>query len=124
MKSVNKLSAAGLAACLILGLGSGCGKKEEAGAEAPAAAAAGEAGSVSQSGIPGANEALTLIDKGDFQGGMASIIRIKQATPPGEAQAKFAILADEARIRFLDAAPTNPKAAEALQALRQITAGR
>ncbi len=112
-----------IAVAVLAGCSAGCGKKAgTGGAAAPAATA--EAGSVSASKLPGANDALAALDKKDYDGVIAGVMRVRQSVASAEQQAEFTVLVDEVKIRLLDSAPSDPKAAEALTALRRITGGR
>jgi len=129
MKKLSWLSAvAGLA--LIIGSGAGCGKKKAdttspettGSSEQPAATAKPPpAATVKPSG---SQDVLAAIDRKDYDGAIASLLRIRQSATTPEQLVQFANLADEARIKLLDAAPDQPKAAEALTVLRKITGGR
>jgi len=100
-------------------------KKETTGTDAPAPAAApGQQGSVSASGLPGANEALTALDKKDYAGAIAGLIAVRQSVSTPQQQVQFATLVDEMKIRLISEAPNDPKAATALSDLRRITGGR
>jgi len=67
---------------------------------------------------------MAAIDRKDYDGAVAALLRIRQAVSNAEQQVQFATLADEVRIKLLEAAPTQPKAAEALTVVRRITGGR
>jgi len=114
---------------LIASLGSlaaGCGKKTEttpSPAEQPAANAP-KSPPASAAKLSGAEEIMAAIDRKDYDGAVASLLRIRQAVSNAEQQTQFATLADEVRIKLLEAAPTQPKAAEALTVVRRITGGR
>ena len=122
-------AAAGLA--LMIGIGAGCGKKadtkssETTGAsEQPPAAKASKSAPAAAVKLSGSQEVLSAIDRKDYDGAIASLLRIRQSVTTPEQQVQFANIADEARIKLLEAAPTQPKAAEALAVLRKITGGR
>jgi hypothetical protein len=125
MKKLRWLGAlAGLA--LLVGLGAGCGKKTDttdssASEPQPTATAPKSAAPVKPSG---SQEVLAAIDRKDYDGAIASLLRIRQSASTPEQLVQFANLADEARIKLIEAAPTQPKAAEALALLRKITGGR
>ncbi len=112
---------------LVAGLGAGCGKKADTkNANAtgssdpqPAAAAAKSAPRLS-----GSQEVLAAIDKKDYDGAIAVLLQIRQSVRTPEQQLQFANIADEARIKLLEAGPSDPKVAKALSVLRQITGGR
>src|SRR5262249_28062642 len=114
-----------LAACL----GAGCGKKADtkntnaAGSSDPqSAAAAAKAAPAAK--LSGSQEVLSAIDKKDYDGAIAILLQIRQTVRTPEQQVQFANIADEARIKLLEAGPSDPKVAKALSVLRQITGGR
>ena len=133
---MNKLSWRIVLALLALfaGFGAGCGKKADTknpdtpGSSAPPTAAtaskSAEPTSVSTAKISGAQEVMVALDKKDYDGAIAALLRVRQTVTSSEQQVQFATLADEVRIKLLEAAPTQPKAAEALTVLRRITGGR
>jgi hypothetical protein len=113
---------------LVAGLGGlavSCGKKAET-TQSPASAAEQPAASTPKSAakLSGAEEIMAAIDRKDYDGAVAALLRIRQAVSNAEQQVQFATLADEVRIKLLEAAPTQPKAAEALTVVRRITGGR
>jgi len=131
MKKLSWLNAAGLA--LMLGIGAGCGKKadpkqssaqEPATVESKPTSKSAEPASVSTAKISGAQEVMAAVDRKDYDGAIAALLRIRQSVSTADQQLQFATLADEVRIKLLEAAPTQPKAAEALSVLRKITGGR
>ena len=67
---------------------------------------------------------MAAIDRKNYDGAIATLLRIRQSVANAEQQMQFANLADEVRIKLIEAAPTQPKAAEALGVLRRITGGR
>lgn len=115
---------------LLAGLVAGCGKKGDSGAAAAGSGAAQPAaaqpdpGSASASNIAGAKEIMAALDKNDFDGAMAGVMRAAQGVSNAEQRRQFAVLADEVRIKLLEAGPANPKVSEALSVLRGLTGGR
>ena len=109
-------------------LGAGCGKKAEttspdttgSSAQPPAAAASKS----TSAKLSESQEVMAAIDRKDYDGAIATLLRIRQSVAGAEQQMQFANLADEVRIKLIEAAPTQPKAAEALAVLRKITGGR
>ena len=71
--------------------------------------------------LPGATEAMAAIDKKDYEGAVAAFVKIKQGITTEEQNKEFAVLAWEARSKLSEAATTDPKAAEAMNALRAMT---
>jgi hypothetical protein len=116
---------------LLAGLVAGCGKKADtkhsdtpASSEPQPTAPAPKSTSTAPARLSESQAVLAAIDRKDYDGAIAALLRIRQSVTTAEQQAQFANLADEARIKLLDAAPTQPKAAEALAVLRRITGGR
>src|SRR5215813_1951880 len=70
--------------------------------------------------LPGATEAMAAIDKKDYEGAVAAFVKIKQEITTEEQNKEFAVLAWEARSKLAEAAATDPKAAEAVNALRAM----
>jgi|SRR5437773_6690649 len=109
-------------------LGAGCGKKAEttspdttgSSAQPPAATASKS----TSAKLSESQEVMAAIDRKDYDGAIATLLRIRQSVAGAEQQMQFANLADEVRIKLIEAAPTQPKAAEALAVLRKITGGR
>jgi len=67
---------------------------------------------------------MAAIDRKDYDGALAALLRIKQSAVSAEQQVQFANIVADAKIKLIEAAPTQPKAAEALAVLRKITGGR
>jgi hypothetical protein len=115
---------------LMIGIGAGCGKKadtkssETTGASGQPPAATASKSTPAAVKLSGSQEVLSAIDRKDYDGAIAILLRIRQSVTTAEQQVQFANIADEARIKLLEAAPTQPKAAEALAVLRKITGGR
>ena len=74
--------------------------------------------------LPGATEVMAAIEKKDYDGAMAALLKIKQTITTDEQQMQYMILSREARDKLIEAAATDPKAAEAVDALRAMTRGR
>jgi hypothetical protein len=130
---MNKLSWRTVLALLALfaSFGAGCGKKTETtnpdttGSSAqPPAATASKSTPATSAKPSGSQEVMAAIDRKDYDGAIAALLRIRQSVANAEQQVQFANLADEVRIKLIEAAPTQPKAAEALAVLRKITGGR
>lgn len=137
LKRMNKLTWCVLfiAIAFLAVLGAGCGKKAETtdSATPPSASTEGtaakpsapaEAGSVSASTLPGAKEVMAALDKKDYDTAIAGVLKAKLTATSSEQQLQFATLADEVKIKLLEAAPSEPKASAALADLRRITGGR
>ncbi len=118
-----------LACQLVLGglivLLGGCGKKES---DSGVPAAAVEPGSPnapqSASGLREAEAVLTAVNSKDYDGAIRLWAAVQQAARTPELRSQFDILSDELRIKLLEAAPTDPKAHEAMLAFRRMTGGR
>jgi 3-hydroxyisobutyrate dehydrogenase-like beta-hydroxyacid dehydrogenase len=137
LKYMNKLTRRVLfiAIALLAGLAAGCGKKAQAPETAapPSASTAetaakpsapAEAGSVSSSSLPEAKEVMAALDKKDYDTVVAGLLRAKMTATSREQQLQFSTLAEEVKIKLLEAAPSEPKATAALADLRRITGGR
>src|SRR5436190_2075231 len=61
--------------------------------------------------LPGASEVMVAIEKKDYEAAVAAL-------------GKISLLSRQVTTKLLEAAPTDPKAAEAAQALRIMTMGR
>jgi hypothetical protein len=101
---------------LSVGFGTGC-KKKEATTETPAASNA-------TPNLPGAADVTGALDKKDYEGTMAALLKVRQGVTTSDEQLQYTILTAQVKDKLLMAAPTDPKAAEALTALRLMTAGR
>ena len=92
---------------------SGCGTKS---APPPEAADATK--------LPGAAEVSAALEKKDYDGAMAGLLKLKQTIATEEQHVQFMLLSRTLSTKLSEAAPTDPKAAEALANLRVITTGR
>ena len=100
----------GLAACL----GPGCGKKT----------GAKSADASTPPPLSGSSEVIAALEKKDYDGAMAALLKVRQTVTTDEQQVQFMVLSRQMKDKLLEAAPTDTKAAEALTALRQMTMGR
>ena len=130
MKKLGWLSAL-TSIALVGGFGAGCGKKADPSkadtsgpSEPQPTATAPKSTSATTVKLSGSQEVMAAIDRKDYDGAIAVLLRIRQSVTTAEQQVQFANIADEARIKLLEAAPTQPKAGEALAVLRKITGGR
>jgi len=71
--------------------------------------------------LPGAAEAMAAIDKKDYEGAVAALAKIREGVTTEEQNREFTVLAWQARSKMTEAAATDPKAAEAMNALRAMT---
>jgi len=74
--------------------------------------------------LPGASEVMAAIEKKDYDGAMAGLLKIRQTVTTEEQQMQYMVLSREARDKLIEAAASEPKAAEAVEALRAMTRGR
>ncbi len=108
---------------LIAGSGAGCGKKTAAKpGEAVTTPKAAEADAASK--LTGADDVMAAIEKKDYDGAVAALLRAKLAVRTDEQQIQFVTLAWQAKSKLGEVAATDAKAAEALAALRAMSAGR
>lgn len=103
-----------IAMALSVGFGTGCGKKSGA---TPAASATAPK-------LPGTDEVTAALEKKDYDGAMMGLLKAKAAVTTSEEQVQYAKLSYELKLKLMEASDTDPKAAEALTALRQMTLGR
>ncbi|HUL51509.1 MAG TPA: hypothetical protein VLU94_02880 [Candidatus Nitrosotalea sp.] len=99
---------------LSITFGTGCGKKRVT--ESPVSATAPK--------LPGTDEVKAALDKNDYDGAMMGLLKAKAAVTTSDEQAQYAVLSRELKTKLMEASATDPKAAEALTALRQMTMGR
>ena len=102
-----------IVAAVLAGLAAGCGTKSTA----PAVA-------VDAKKLAGADEVMAAIARKDYDGAMAAWIKVKESVATEEQQTQFDLLTRELTSKMSEAAPTDPKAAEAEMALRKIRLGR
>jgi hypothetical protein len=125
LKQMNTLMRSAFVAALILPLafGAGCGKKAavvDADAEYSEPV---QDNSLSASTLPGANEVIAALDKKEYQSAVGGLVRLGQNIRTPQQQEQYTILMDEVRLRLMDDAH-DPRAVEALRALRRFTGGR
>lgn len=113
------LTVVALSACFA----AGCGKPPAgpAGSTAPPEVKAAVAAA---SQLPGADEVTAALEKKDYEGAMAALLRVKQVARTDEQKIQFTTLAWDLKTKLMGAAETDPKAGEALMALRAMTMGR
>ena len=98
---------------LFAGFGTACGKKP--GLDPTVIEGASK--------LPGAADVMTAIDKQDYEGAMAALMKVKQTVTTDEQNVQFMVLARQARDKMGEAAVTNAQAAEAVTTLRGMTTG-
>jgi hypothetical protein len=74
--------------------------------------------------LPEGTNALAALERNDYENAMKALVAIKQEVTNPEQEAALAILKQHFKSKLMDAAPTDPKAAEALNTLRFMTQGR
>jgi hypothetical protein len=75
--------------------------------------------------LPDGNAVLATLEKKDYEGAVTGLSKIHQSVTPGSDQeAQFLTLKQHVKSVLIQLAPTDPKADEALNALRQMTQGR
>src|SRR3989442_10408619 len=92
-------------------LGTGCGKKTAATPEAVDGAPK----------LPGADDVMAAIEKKDYDGAVAALLKVGRTVANEEQQMQYMALSRRAREKLSEAATTDPKAAEALTNLRPMT---
>ncbi len=73
--------------------------------------------------LPGATEVEAAIDRKDYDGAVAGLMKIRQAINTEEQSVHFRVLAWQSIKKISGAAVTNTQAAEAVNALRALTTG-
>jgi len=102
---------------LVAGVGIGCGKKA-----ADSAVAADQAAAPAK--LAGSQEAMAALDKKDYEATVAGIMKAKDSVASKDDEAALANLIDDVKVRLIQVAPTDPKAAEALTVVRRLARGR
>jgi hypothetical protein len=97
---------------LLLGFTSGCKKSGDDPKVLEAA-----------SQLPGAADVMAAINKKDYDGAMAALMKVKQTLTTEDQNVQFMVLARQARDKMDEAASTNAQAAEAAITLRAMTTG-
>jgi hypothetical protein len=99
---------------LAVSIGTSCGRKATVDSEAAAVA----------SKLPGASEVMAALEKKDYDGAVAALLKAGRTVANEEQQVQYMTLSRQVREKLSEAAPNDPKAAEALAALRTMTLGR
>lgn len=104
------------AALIVVGValcfGAGCGKKP---AQTQVDAAMKQ---------PGAVEVMAAINKKDYDGAVATLVKIQQGATNEQQQVQFLVIMREAKMKLNEVALSDPKATDALTALRFMSSGR
>lgn len=72
--------------------------------------------------LPEGTNVLEAMDKKDYDTAVGTLVKIQQAAGEAHEEA-FVTLRQHVRARLMDAAETDPKAAEALNGIRAMTTG-
>jgi hypothetical protein len=78
---------------------------------------------VAASQLPGATNVFAALDRKDYEGAITALVKVKESLT-AEQQVDFAVLSGQVKTRLMEAAPTDPKASEALNVLRTLSTGR
>ena len=95
-------------------LGTACKKQ--------AASTAGSAGSYQQ--LPEVTNVFAALNQKNYDEAVSELVKLKQSVSTEQQQNEYALLTREVKDKLLDASPSDPKAAEALQTYRLLTTGR
>ena len=68
--------------------------------------------------LPGAADVRAAIDKKDYDGAVAALVKVQQALTTEDQNVQFRVLAWQARQKMNEAAVTNAQAADAVNAVR------
>jgi len=111
-----------------VGVGAGCAKKNRAAADAVdpalATAATNAAAPEAPQQLAGQSEVMAAVEKKDYDGAMAALLRVRQSITSDQQTMQYTVLSHELKLKLMAAAATDPKAADALTALRSMTVGR
>ena len=109
---------------LSFGFGTGCGKKTSARSASASDAAAKPAAAETKPQLTGADEVRAALEKKDYEGAMAALLRVRQSVATSDQDVQYLALAHEVKNKLLEASTSDPKATEALSALRAMTIRR
>jgi hypothetical protein len=98
---------------LVVGFSAGCGMKSTA----PPVVVDGAK-------LPGADAVTAALEKKDYDGAIAAWMKLKESIATEDQHSQFILLTRQISTKLSEAAPNDPKAAEAAGALRQMTLGR
>jgi hypothetical protein len=79
---------------------------------------------VSASTLPGAAEVMPAIEKKDYDGAIALLMKMREAVTNDEQNSQLILLSRQARDRLGELGATDDKAREAAQSLRLLQSGR
>jgi glutamine synthetase adenylyltransferase len=104
-----------IVAALCFGLvGTGCKKQGPA----------GQTAAQTFEHLPEATNVTAALDQKDFETAVSSLPKIKESATTPEQQQEYRALLELVKNKVLEASATDPKAAEAMQALRLMITGR
>ena len=103
-----------LGGALCLGVGAACQKTDGPSLETTQSA----------SKLSGATNVFSALNQKDYAGAMAALAKVRESLATAEQQMEFMVLTREVRGKLTDASASDPKAAEALKAMRVMTGGR
>lgn len=120
MKCLNSILVPVLGLVLAVGvLGPGCKPK----GVLPQDAQAAELAAVVQR-LPGASNVCEALERKEYDAVITALASIRGAASTDQEAVDSAYLSRHVKDKLMDAAPTDPKAAEALSAVRAMTLGR
>lgn len=73
--------------------------------------------------FPGVTNVWAAIDKKNYDGAMAALLKIRESCATEEQNIQYMVLARQVRDKMSEAAATNPSAAQAVAALRAMSVG-
>lgn len=86
--------------------------------------AAGQSSAPDASKLPGASEVFSALDKKDYDGVLAALVKVEQAVATDEQKVQYMVLTRKVKDKLLELADSDPKAMSALGALRGMGQGR
>ena len=119
MKALSKFTS--YVTLIVLGLSVGvvASCKKKAGTEPAATATAAAAAQ-----LPGASEVLASLEKKEYAEAVAALMKLNETITTEDQKVQYMVLTRQVKDKLIEAAPTDPKAAEALSTLRVATMGR
>lgn len=107
-----------------VGLTTGCGKKAAPGPATETAAPTAPVSAKSAAQIAGADDVIAALERKDYDEAMAALLRVQSTVRTDDQKVQFMTLSWEMRNKLGEAAETDPKAGQALMALRAMSSGR
>jgi hypothetical protein len=74
--------------------------------------------------LPDATNVLASLTQKNYDEAVAALVKMKENVTSEEQQNQYTLLVRQVKDQLLDAAPTDPKASDALQAYRVMSTGR